>query len=440
MKAPLRRRVLRQAFGGEASDVFRGMAALATGSGAAKLVGLASIPIITRLFTPEDFGVMAIFSALIVVMMPFLTLRYVLTLPLPRHDGTAVNLVALSLGIILIFGAVLTLVLFLFSERLLAPLSMEVLVPWWWLITVGLLGAGGYELLTFWATRKRDYRIIAKTKVTQSLAGNGVKIGLGVLMMGPIGLLIGQVVSISGGVGTMLRAFLPEIRANLRHVRYRRMAFLASHYCSFPLYRLPSQFLLVFATQMPFFFIAANFGASEAGQFGLAMTVIGLPVALVAQSAGKAFLGEAAKVGVKDKAKLRRITVDVIKKTGLMSIIPTMVLFWFGEPLFVLVFGESWMPAGLFASYLSIYLFFHFISNPIQHVFQIVGRNDLYFRQVLRRAVMIAAVFLAAFYLELEASLTVLVYALVMSLHYGIVCIVALRTVGSRVGRVQPEG
>ncbi|WP_444984367.1 lipopolysaccharide biosynthesis protein [Halomonas mongoliensis] len=439
-KAPLYKRLQRRFFNGEASRVFRGMAVLAAGSSLAKLVGLVSIPLITRLYAPEDFGVMAVYTALIAMLLPLMTLRYALALPLPQHDGIAMNIMVLSAGILLAFGIALTVILAVFSAPLLGLLSMEFLIPWWWLIILGLLGAGIYELLTFWATRKRDYKIIARTNVTQSLAGNGVKIGLGLLIAGPLGLLVGQLVSKSGGIGTMLHAFLTDFSANWRHVRYRRMVFLSKHYATFPLYRVPSQFLLAFAMQAPVFFIASNFSTAEAGQFALAMTVIALPVTLVAQSAGKAFLGEAAKAGAKDQAKLRRMTVDVIQKTSLMSLIPAIVLFWFGEILFTLVFGDNWQMAGLFASYLSIYLFFHFISNPIQHVFQVVGRNDLYFQQVLRRAIMIVCVFTASYLLGLDAASTVLIYALVMSIHYGIVCVIALRTVGWRFHETEQRG
>ena len=432
IKVPLHKRLLHRVFGGESSRVFRGMVVLTAGSSLAKLVGLVAIPLITRLYTPEDFGVMAVYTALIAMLLPLMTLRYALALPLPRHDGVAMNIMALSVGVLLVLGITLTVLLAVFSAPLLSFLSMEFLIPWWWLIILGMFSAGVYELLTLWATRKRDYKIIARTQVTQSLAGNGVKIGLGLLIMGPLGLLVGQLVAKSGGIGTMLRAFITGFRANWRHVRYRRMVFLARYYATFPLYRVPSQFLLAFAMQAPVFFIAVHFSSAEAGQFALAMTVIALPVTLIAQSAGKAFLGEAAKVGAKNQAKLQRMTVDVIQKTALMSLVPAVILFWFGEPLFVLVFGHDWQVAGLFASNLSIYLFFHFISNPIQHVFQIVGRNDLYFQQVLRRAIMIVGVFTTAYLLDLDAALTVLVYALVMSLHYGIVCAIALRTVGWR--------
>ncbi len=238
-------------FGEPASAVFRGMATLALGSGIARVIGVVSIPVLTRLYTPEDFGVMAVFTALIALMAPLLTLRYILATPLPRHDGLAMNLMALSAGLMLITGTLLAIGLALFAEPLLALLSMEVLALWWWPIVLGLIGSVTYEMLSLWATRRRAYKAMARTNVTQSAAGAVVKIAFGLFGAGPVGLLIGQVVAQSGGIGTLLRQFWAEFRANWWHVRRSRLKRVAIRHRGFPIYRLPSQLLLIFSTQAP---------------------------------------------------------------------------------------------------------------------------------------------------------------------------------------------
>ena len=439
-KPPLYKRLAHSAFGGEASAVFRGMAVLATGSGLAKVVGLVSMPILARLYTPEDFGIMAVFLALIAILSPFLTLRYVLALPLPRTDAAAINIFALCLALSAVMGAVMTLLLGLFAAPLLKFLSMEVLAPWWWLIVIGLLTAGANDVLTQWATRKRNYRIIARTSVLKSLGGNAVKLGMGVSVAGPLGLLLGALIADNGGLATFLRHYTGALRASWRHVRLRRMRALGQRYISFPLYRVPSQFLLSFAMQSPVFFIAGYYGAFDAGQFALALTVIALPITLVAKSAGSAFLGEASRLASIDHKSLQAVTKDVIRKTAILSIIPSAILLFFGEPLFVLVFGEQWATAGVFASYLSIYLFFHFISHPIQHLFQILGRNDLYLQQVLRRAIMVALLFVGCIYFEVSATNTILIYSVAMSVHYTIVSTTVLRLAGKFSGSKHARG
>ncbi|MBK1621851.1 hypothetical protein CKO42_26465 [Lamprobacter modestohalophilus] len=171
------------------------MMTLAMGSGAARLIGVASIPILTRIYSPEDFGALASFTVLVSMISPVLTLRYVVALPLPRRDGMAMNLMALSASIMGIMALIVTVGLWLLAPLLMGLLSMEVLVPYWWLIALGVTAAGVYELLSTWATRRKAYITIAKTEVLQSLSGSLLKIGLGLLALKPIGLLVGQVVA-----------------------------------------------------------------------------------------------------------------------------------------------------------------------------------------------------------------------------------------------------
>jgi len=83
-------------FGGPAGPVFRGMGTLALGAGVARIIGVVSIPVLTRIYSPADYGVLAVFTALVGMLVPVLTLRYGAAIPLPRYDGMAMNLMALA--------------------------------------------------------------------------------------------------------------------------------------------------------------------------------------------------------------------------------------------------------------------------------------------------------------------------------------------------------
>lgn len=337
------RRLLSKAFGGSASNVFKGMATLALGSGIARIIGIAAIPVLTRLYSPEDFGVLAVFSAMLSILAPLLTLRYVLAIPLPRHDGMAFNLLILSAFLMLIMTLSISFLLWAFGGQLLAVFSMEELAPWWWLIALGLLASASYEMLALWATRRRNYRVIARTSVWQSAIGSIVKIGLGLLALKPLGLLIGQVVASGGGVGTLFRGFGGEFKDNWRFLRWSRMRKAAWRHRGFPFFRVPSQFLLAISSQAPLLFMAVLYDAKTTGQFGLALMALGLPLQLFGRTLAKAFYAEAANLGNKQPAEVRRMAHAVIKRLAIFSPIPAIVLFLFGPMIFTLLFGDEWM-------------------------------------------------------------------------------------------------
>lgn len=136
------------------------MITLAMGAGLARIVGIASIPILTRLYSPDDYGVLAVYTSIVTVLVPILTFRYVTAIPLPKTDAMAFNLFVLCAKLIALGTLLIALTLGLFGHTVLGWFSMEELAPYWWLIAIGVMGTASYELFSMWATRKKDYKVI----------------------------------------------------------------------------------------------------------------------------------------------------------------------------------------------------------------------------------------------------------------------------------------
>src|SRR5690625_2019398 len=158
------KRKARQLFSGESGNVFRGMLTLFMGAGLARVVGIASIPILTRIYSPDDYGVLALYTSFVAVLAPILSLRYVQAIPLPKTDAMAFHLFALCFSLIVLGSVLCALLLLIFGETILSWFNMQLLMPWWWLIVLGALGTATYELFTLWATRKKQYKTIATTQ------------------------------------------------------------------------------------------------------------------------------------------------------------------------------------------------------------------------------------------------------------------------------------
>src|SRR5690625_2842228 len=133
-------------FSGESANVFRGMLTLFMGAGLARIIGIASIPILTRIYSPEYFGVLALYSSFISILAPTLTLRYVQAIPLPKTDVMAFHLFLLSSTLIFFGSLFTTLILIIFGKKILGWFNMETLMPWRWMIVIGAAGTATYEL------------------------------------------------------------------------------------------------------------------------------------------------------------------------------------------------------------------------------------------------------------------------------------------------------
>lgn len=353
------------------SNLFSNMAKMLFGTGVARLIGILSIPILTRIYSPTDYGVLAVFTSLVSIIAPLLTLRYIMAVPLPRTDAIALHMLALCGIIMLLMSGLVTLLFFLFGKILFNWMSIQILTPWWWLVILGAIAVALYEALSLWATRKQSYTIIARTKVIQSLIGESSKIILGLLALKPFGLLFGSILEQSAGVTTFFKRFKSDLVHSKTKIKKPILIFVCKYYSSFPKFRLPSQFLLVFSIQAPVMFAAALYGASTTGQLGLALMALALPVSLIANSVGQVFYGEIARLPKGSESRVKELVFMVQKKLFMFSIPVTMIIFLFGQELFVFAFGKNWATAGEYAAILSPFVLLQLTSTPLIQVLNI---------------------------------------------------------------------
>ena len=397
------------------------MGILASGTGFAKILGFAAYPIITRLYSPSDFGILSVFTSSIAILVPFATLRYSVTIPLPKNDGLALNILTLGIGLTLILAAVLSFIFIAVGKPIFGFFNMVEIAEYWWLLVVGITGMAFYELLSNWATRKREFSPVAKTTIWQSFLSAITKIGLGWAGLKPLGLLIGDVISRSGGVVSLIRYFVKDFKDNIKHVSEKKISFLFRYYKDLPLFRLPSQFLLVFSTKIPVLYFAFKFGSEATGQLGLSLVVVGIPMGLIGSNTAKAYYAEIARIGANKKEKILALTTSVTKRLSLLSLIPTLILIFFSPFLFQLIFGRDWEEAGVFTSILALYLFFQFVTAPIMNVFNVLNNQSKFLQINLVRSFLLIIVFWLSFIFDLNAYVTLIIYSIILSFHYLII-------------------
>lgn len=400
------------------SSIFKNMLVLATGSGIAKIIGIASIPVITRIYSPEHLGALAVFVAMAALLVPFGTLRYSVALPLPKSDALALNLAVASFAFLIIVSLLSIIVMGFAAEPIMNLLSMPSLIPYWWLLPIAIFGAGLYEMLNSWAIREKAFKPLAKTKIWQSILGAITKIGLGLIGLKPAGLLIGHIVTQSAGILSLGKILLSKLKLHQTKITKKRINFLLKRYREYPKYRLPSQFLLVFSMHAPLLFSAWLFGAEVTGQLGLALMALALPIALFGNTTGQAYYAEIAKLGRKQPEKIYQITKTVTLKLFLVSIPPFLILLFLGPWLFELVFGSEWGQAGLFASILAIYLLMQFISAPIVNALSVFEQQLEFLMINVRRSILIVIVFSTAYYLSFDSITTLVTFSIVLAFHY----------------------
>lgn len=328
------------------NPLYKSVLLLGSGTAVAQLIGIVAMPIITRLYTPSDLGVLAIYSSTLAIVGIGAALCYELAYPLTKADEDAINLFGLSLGFLCITTAGFALVLLFGRDLLFDIFDLRPIEQFAWLILIGFFGTGLYTILNYWAIRQRDYGRITYTKISQGAGGSASKILFGIILSGPIGLIFGHIISQVAGITTLARAMWREERKSFKKISLSRMMRVAKLYKSFPLFNLPASILNTMVLQLPPIVLLALYNSEVVGFYAIASMLVVLPGRLVSGSMGQAYLGEASKMVREGSEKLHSLYTRTLKHLSLIAIPLIGIPALFAPYIVPIMFGGAWTEAG----------------------------------------------------------------------------------------------
>ncbi|KGF82938.1 hypothetical protein IA69_04185 [Massilia sp. JS1662] len=393
----------------------RNVMTLVTGTGLAQLIPLAVTPILSRLYPPEQFGVLALFVSVVSSLSVLATGRYEFAIMLPRKDVDATNIAALSMTINLIVSLALFALVCILSEPMAKALGNESMAFWLYFVPLAVFLNGIYSNLKHWSNRHKLYLLMAHRQVLHSGGTSAVQLGLGLLRDGAGGLVVGSLSGqalAAGMMASMVRRHCPQF---WRGIDKRRMLALAKRYRSCPQYLVPAHTLGAVSVQLPTIFINAAFGLAASGFFMLAERAVGLPLSLVSGSIGDVFRQEISESFLAGQ-RCREIFISTLKKLVAVATPPFLVLLFFAPSLFSLVFGEKWRVAGEYARLMCPMFYLRFISNPLSLVAIIAQKNRFEFLWQLGMLLCLMVVAATHYLIRLDEKIVIAGFVIV----YGV--------------------
>lgn len=334
-----------------------------------------ALPILTRLYTPEQFNLLAVYVALLGILGSVSCLRYNIAIPLPEDDANGIALVAVAILAALSISGLCAVPVIFAPEATATLLAQPGLQPYLWMVPIGVFIASVYDALQYWASRKRRFGLVTRTRMTRAVGGASTQLSIGAFSPSPFGLIFGHM--IYGGLGLLglARNMLKQDRAALRNLNTRRIVAEARRYRRFPLYSMPEALLNTAGIQMPIILIAAMAGGADAAFIMLAMTVLGAPMAFVGGSVAQVYLAES-------PARLRNGTLSSFTLNTMWTLAKTggPLLFVVGavSPFaFAAIFGREWEQAGWLVLWMTPWFILQFVASPVSMVLHVLERQDI---------------------------------------------------------------
>lgn len=389
---------------------------LGGGTALGQIIVVLSTPVITRLYGPEEIGIMGIFIAFISFLSVGAGLRYDMAIVSAKDDKEADDLLLITL-------------FFTFPTAILSSIVMVLMIrfnilsygklPVWCALAAGvaLLLTGFFTALRYWTVRNDNFKGVSTALISQGCGRSAATILMGLLHTGWIGLLVGEIIGRSLGIGRLVRLAGKNIKDSIRSMDVRLLRGLLSKYWKFPAVVLPSSLLdSLGIITIPL--VSTLFGTYAAGQFLLVQSIVSLPSALITNSVADVFHSRISEAHRTNHHQIRPILWRVTKKLFIISCLIYIPLMFIAPFVTGIIFGREWDEAGIMLAILAPISLFGMVVGPVSRLLMVVNRPELKFWVDIVRLIFPNLALVIMYNIGYGLNQVLIVYSIISSVSY----------------------
>lgn len=357
------------------SPTVKNISTLLSGTVLSQLLAIATTPIISRLYTPEQMGLYTLFTSVAAMFVAIAGLRYDLAIVLPKSHGNARLLRNTVTVIIAVFSVIVTILLIPFGRLVANWLGNPTLAPWLVFVGIAVFTLAQVNSFSYWFTRTLEYKAISINKVEMSGSIAALQIFLSLVHLGGVaGLIVGHIGGQTIAAGTLMYKGRRMAAGESEPTVSRRQ--LLGRYKKMPLINGPNALVDAVRLNGIMMMVGAFYSASSVGQFGQAWRLMQAPVSLVTGAVSQVFYQKFATI---KPGQMTGLVKTSVKFSLMFAILPFFILLFISPWLFPWFLGTQWEESGMIAQALVPWLFLNVATSPISTMFLAADRQlDLF--------------------------------------------------------------
>jgi O-antigen/teichoic acid export membrane protein len=355
---------------------------LVSGSVASQILGILLVPLITRIYSPDDMGVFQLFVAVSGILVIFSTFSYQFAIMLPKTEEDSANIFILSSILVTFISLLIAVAVIIFPEEIEyiieyifhTPGSSKYLIY----LPVIVFFNGLFFVQNYWLSRKLRFGVIAGSRVLNTLSTKVLQL-IPFWSVSPLGLIAGYALGYGLADLVMLKGVREDLKV-FRKVSVKKIKEMAIEYKNFPLFSSWSMLANTISPQVPTFLLAYFYSTSVVGYFSLANQVVNMPMGLIGTAIQQVFFQKISEVkNGNENGDMKTIVSEVYKKLILVGIFPMILLLILGEEIFTFAFGKSWYISGTYVKILVPWIFLVFLASPISTLYSVFEKQKVWF-------------------------------------------------------------
>lgn len=340
-------------------------------------------PILTRVYGPEAYGSFALLNAVAINISSISALYYDKALILPKNDQDLISLLRLCAYCILGISAIALLVVIFIPRLLTKGLGLPNAPQFLYGLVFFIIVLSFLQVATSWILRNRYFKDAMIYNAPVTVGTRLFNLGYGVITKGGlIGLAFGEILGKT--VVTILYYYYILKKDIVKLYPFSTTSSeikkVAREYRKFPLYDMPANWLSILGVQLPLFFLGTYAGIKFLGFFGLASSLLELPVRLLGYSIMSAFTAKAAELHLNNETdRIGNLIRKLFWTLFVLCIVPFLLLVFTAPALFTFVFSAKWLMAGKIAAVMAMATFSNMVVDPFTGIFRITQQQNKVF-------------------------------------------------------------
>lgn len=350
------------------SEFLKSTMILTGGTILAQAIPMLFYPILTRLFKPEDFGLLASLAAITTILSTFATGKYETVILIQKSKKAAAYIFSLSIVIAFVVCFIIFLFFLFFKNSFLQLIRQEELGNWVLVVPIVAFSIVIFQCYNEWCVKNSYFKKLSLNKMTNTatVSLNNILIGLVKPFTG--GMILGDTVGRIMTASVCIFNIFKRDRVFFNGLKKKILIKFLKRYKDCPKYILPGQMLNVVGVQLPIFFIGAYFSSSEVGFFSLTMSLLIAP-ALVISVAVRDTFRQRAQIIFKETGNCRTFYRKNLILLTTVSVVGFGILAVILPPLVSFVLGEEWIMVGNYGRIMCPMILIYFISEPFTSIF-----------------------------------------------------------------------
>jgi O-antigen/teichoic acid export membrane protein len=284
-------------------------------------------PIISRLYFPEDYAVVAAYNSITVLLTIVANGMYSSALMIDKTDKEAFNTAAAAFIVTSAITAISGLIFFTFNKTIARLTGYENITFWLYIIPLTVFFTGSYQTLNMWNNRLKRYKRLATNKIFQAIVTSGATLGLGILSYHSSGLMISLLVGQMFAFGVLLYQTFKNDRSLLKEIKIKGILSSFQRHKDFPKYNMPLGFLDGFRESSIVFIISNYFGSVVIGSYSFAISMLNKPLQILGEAYRQVFFQKASTI-YNEKGNIWNFTKRSYYSNCYITILPYYFILW----------------------------------------------------------------------------------------------------------------